>query len=200
MIAASKIPPLILIAVLGHAMALFWVFAARFHFKLCQNAIYAIPITKEQIKREIKNSIHTPIHAVILYIFVWLKFFTRLASTASSSQTMVGGSLMQHLLPFRPCLELLQLVGDATLIILDSGVRTGLDIGRAIMLGADFVLLGRAFLYGVAALGDRGGDYVSRLLKEDTTNNMRQLGVASFDALRHMRVDAAWRVEPCDAS
>jgi len=76
MIAASKIPPLILIAVLGHAMALFWVFAARFHFKFCQNAIYAIPITKEQIKREIKNSIHTPIHAVILYIFVWLKFFT----------------------------------------------------------------------------------------------------------------------------
>ena len=91
-------------------------------------------------------------------------------------------------------------VGGATTIILDSGVRTGLDIVRAIMLGADFVLLGRAFLYGVAALGDRGGDHVSRLLKEDTTNNMRQLGVASFDALRHMRVDAAWRVESCDAS
>ena len=76
MIAASKIPPLILIAVLGHSLALFWVVAARFHFKFCQNAIYAIPISKEQIKRELKNSIHAPIHAVILYIFVWLKFFT----------------------------------------------------------------------------------------------------------------------------
>jgi len=91
-------------------------------------------------------------------------------------------------------------VGGATTIILDSGVRTGLDIVRAILLGADFVLLGRAFLYGVAALGVKGGDHVARLLKEDTTNNMRQLGVASFDALRHMRVDTAWRVEPCDAS
>jgi len=57
-------------------MALFWLFAARFHFKLCQNAIYAIPITKEQINREIRNSISTPIHSVILYIFVLLNFFT----------------------------------------------------------------------------------------------------------------------------
>ncbi len=91
-------------------------------------------------------------------------------------------------------------VGGATTIILDSGVRTGLDIVRAIVLGADFVLLGRAFLYGVAALGDRGGDHVARLLKEDTTINMRQLGVASLDALRHTRSEAVWRDVPCDAS
>lgn len=68
-------------------------------------------------------------------------------------------------------------------------VRTGLDIVRAIELGANFVMLGRAFLYGLAALGGRGGDHVFRLLKEDTRNNMMQLGVASVNALRHMRKD-----------
>jgi L-lactate dehydrogenase (cytochrome) len=91
-------------------------------------------------------------------------------------------------------------VGGTTTIILDSGVRTGLDIVRAIVLGAEFVLLGRAFMYGVAALGERGGDHVSTLLKEDTTNNMTQLGVASVDALRHMQTAAAWRTDLCDAS
>ena len=95
--------------------------------------------------------------------------------------------------------EIVDAVGGTTTIILDSGVRTGLDIVRAIALGADFVLLGRAFLYGVAALGRRGADHVFRLLKEDATNNMTQLGVASLDALRHMRKDAAWRTDFCDA-
>jgi lathosterol oxidase len=76
MIASAKIPPLILIAILGHSMALFWLFAARSEFKLCQKPIYAIPLSKEQITREVRNSIHTPIHAVILYVFVLLNFFT----------------------------------------------------------------------------------------------------------------------------
>ena len=90
-------------------------------------------------------------------------------------------------------------VGGTTTIILDSGVRTGLDIVRAIVLGADFVLLGRAFLYGVAALGRRGGDLVARLLQEDAANNMTQLGAASLDALRHLRGDVC-RTDPCNAS
>jgi len=76
MIAPSKISALVLIAVLGHSMALFWMFAARFRLKLCQTSIYAIPISEEQVIREIRNSIHAPIHAVLLYIFLRLNFFT----------------------------------------------------------------------------------------------------------------------------
>lgn len=61
-------------------------------------------------------------------------------------------------------------------ILLDRGVRTGLDIARAIALGADFVLLGRAFMYGVAALGKKGGVHTAEILADDLENNMIQLG------------------------
>ena len=74
-------------------------------------------------------------------------------------------------------------VGDRTAILFDSGVRGGLDIARALALGADFVLLGRAFMYGVSALGDRGGDHVARILKDDLVNNMTQLGCRSLSEL-----------------
>jgi len=69
-------------------------------------------------------------------------------------------------------------------VLLDSGVRSGLDIARALALGADFVLLGRAFMYGVAALGERGADHTVRLLVEDLKTNMANLGCATLASLR----------------
>jgi len=68
-------------------------------------------------------------------------------------------------------------------VIFDSGVRTGLDVMRALALGADFVLLGRAFIYGVAALGERGGDHVVDILAEDLHSNMVNLGCERFEEL-----------------
>ena len=62
-------------------------------------------------------------------------------------------------------------------VIFDSGIRTGLDILRALALGADFVMIGRPFLYGVAALGKKGGEHVNNLFLEDLTNCMKQLGI-----------------------
>jgi len=41
----------------------------------CRDTIYAIPISREQIKREMRNSIHTPSHAVALFAFLSMKFF-----------------------------------------------------------------------------------------------------------------------------
>jgi L-lactate dehydrogenase (cytochrome) len=79
-------------------------------------------------------------------------------------------------------------------VLLDSGVRGGLDIARSLALGADFVLLGRAFMYGVAALGEAGASHTMALLKEDLRNNLSNLGCANIAELRD-RV-ASRKVEP----
>ncbi len=84
-----------------------------------------------------------------------------------------------HVLP-----EIKEAVGDQVKVLFDSGVRTGLDIIRALALGADFVLLGRPFIYGVAALGDAGGKHVIEILGNDLRNNMTQLGCRSIDELQ----------------
>jgi len=75
-------------------------------------------------------------------------------------------------------------VGKQITILFDSGVRNGLDVMRALYLGADFVLLGRAFVYGIAALGKYGGDHAVEILMDDLKNNMVQLGVGNIEELK----------------
>ena len=82
--------------------------------------------------------------------------------------------------------DIVKAVKNKTTILLDSGLRTGLDVMRALSLGADFVLLGRAFLYGVGALGQYGGDHVVEILMDDLKNNMVQLGVEKIDDLKNI--------------
>lgn len=80
--------------------------------------------------------------------------------------------------------RIVEVVDGRARIIFDSGIRTGLDICRALALGADFVLAGRAFMYGVAALGPKGGEHVMQMLMDDFRNNMNQLGCRTIDDLR----------------
>ena len=68
-------------------------------------------------------------------------------------------------------------------VIFDSGVRNGLDICRAMARGANFVLLGRAFIFAVAALGKRGGDHLMDILMADLVANLANLGCRSVDDL-----------------
>ncbi len=80
--------------------------------------------------------------------------------------------------------EIVKAVKGKLPILFDSGIRSGLDVMRALYLGADFVLAGRPFIYGVAALGKLGGDHVANILIDDLKNNMVQLGVRNMRELR----------------
>lgn len=60
-------------------------------------------------------------------------------------------------------------------IMLDSGLRSGPDVARALASGAEFTFLGRSFMYGVAALGNVGGDHTISILKTQLKQVMEQI-------------------------
>ena len=64
---------------------------------------------------------------------------------------------------------------DQIKIMMDSGIRGGADISRALSSGADFTFLGRSFMYGVSALGKKGGDHTVSILKAQLTQVMEQM-------------------------
>lgn len=75
-------------------------------------------------------------------------------------------------------IEVLPAIRAATRLplIFDSGVEGGLDILRALALGADFVMLGRPFHYALAALGAEGPAHLADIVAKDLSANMGQLG------------------------
>lgn len=60
--------------------------------------------------------------------------------------------------------DIVDAVGDRLTILFDSGVRTGADMAKALALGADAILLGRPFLYGLALGGQAGVEHVLRCI------------------------------------
>jgi L-lactate dehydrogenase (cytochrome) len=73
--------------------------------------------------------------------------------------------------------EIRKAVGNDFPLIFDSGIEGGLDILRAIALGANFVMLGRAFHYALAALGKKGFEQMAFILSDDINTNMYQMGI-----------------------
>ncbi len=69
-------------------------------------------------------------------------------------------------------------------LIADGGVEGGLDILRMIARGADFVMLGRAWHYALAALGAAGVAHFDHILRDDLSANMHQLGLTRVADLR----------------
>jgi L-lactate dehydrogenase (cytochrome) len=69
-------------------------------------------------------------------------------------------------------------------LIFDSGVNGGVDILRAIALGADFVMLGRAFHYAVGALGRQGPPHLIHILTDDMTLAMGTTGARRLAELK----------------
>ncbi|WP_421806188.1 alpha-hydroxy acid oxidase [Flagellimonas sp.] len=64
---------------------------------------------------------------------------------------------------------------DQITIMMDSGMRSGPDMARALARGAEFTFMGRSFMYGAAALGKKGGDHTMTILKVQLQQIMDQL-------------------------
>ena len=71
-------------------------------------------------------------------------------------------------------------VGGKMTVFLDSGVRRGSDVVKAVASGADAVLAGRAPLYGLAAYGEPGVARALELLRAETARTMAMLGARSI--------------------
>ena len=67
-------------------------------------------------------------------------------------------------------------VGKKATVILDSGIRSGQDVMRALALGADAAFAGKSFLWAVAALGDDGPDYLIDLYIDELRSSLGQIG------------------------
>jgi (S)-mandelate dehydrogenase len=81
-------------------------------------------------------------------------------------------------------------VGGRATVMLDSGVRSGLDVARAVALGADAAFAGKAFLWGLGALGAEGPLHVIDLMIEEMKSAFGQIGAlrpaqARSAAIRH---------------
>jgi isopentenyl diphosphate isomerase/L-lactate dehydrogenase-like FMN-dependent dehydrogenase len=91
--------------------------------------------------------------------------------------------------------EIVATVKGRAEVLLDSGIRSGADVIKALCLGARAVLCGRAYAYGLAAGGEAGVRRALQILREDMERTMRLLGCASIAELdpSFVRIPANWR-------
>jgi isopentenyl diphosphate isomerase/L-lactate dehydrogenase-like FMN-dependent dehydrogenase len=74
-------------------------------------------------------------------------------------------------------------VGDQIEVLLDGGIRRGSDVVKAVALGARAVMIGRAYLWGLAANGQAGVENVLDLLRNGIDSALLALGHASLNDL-----------------
>jgi isopentenyl diphosphate isomerase/L-lactate dehydrogenase-like FMN-dependent dehydrogenase len=79
-------------------------------------------------------------------------------------------------------------VGKRAAVMMDSGVRSGLDVVRALALGADAAFAGKAFLWGVGALGADGPGHVIDIMVDETRSALGQIGAKTIADARHVLV------------
>jgi L-lactate dehydrogenase (cytochrome) len=92
--------------------------------------------------------------------------------------------------PLRLLPDVAEAVGGRTEVWVDTGIMSGADVVAAIALGAHATLIGRAYLYGLMAGGERGVDRAVEILSREVRRTMALLGVASVDELgpQHVRL------------
>jgi L-lactate dehydrogenase (cytochrome) len=90
--------------------------------------------------------------------------------------------------PLQTLPEIRKKVGLKFPIIIDSGFYSGQDISKGLMLGADFVMTGRPFIIGLAALGAKGANHVHDILKDELSNIMEQVCAKNIKELKNQKV------------
>ena len=83
----------------------------------------------------------------------------------------------------RPARRSLEAVGDQVEIVMDGGVRRGSDVVKALALGAKAVMIGRAYLWGLAANGQAGVENVLDILRSGIDSTLLGLGKSSIAEL-----------------
>jgi L-lactate dehydrogenase (cytochrome) len=111
-----------------------------------------------------------------------------------------GRQLDRAPVPFLLLPEVAREVGKDLEIAIDTGIMSGADIVASVALGAKFVLVGRAYLYGLMAGGREGVDRAIAILRDQTERTMRLLGVGTLAELTTSHVTQLARLRPLRTS
>lgn len=104
-------------------------------------------------------------------------------ATAISVSNHGGNNLDGTPAPIRVLPEIVGAVGGDVEVVLDGGIRRGSDVVKALALGARAVLIGRAYLWGLAVNGQAGVENVLDILRDGIDTTMRGIGKASIAEL-----------------
>jgi (S)-mandelate dehydrogenase len=100
-----------------------------------------------------------------------------------------GGRQIEALPPSIDCLPaIVAAAGKKTTVVLDSGVRSGQDVMRALVLGAHAAFAGKSFLWAVAALGDDGPAHLIDLYVDELRASLGQIGARSIAEAREATI------------
>lgn len=106
-----------------------------------------------------------------------------------------GGNVLDGDVPTLPVLpEIVEAVGDEIDVLMDSGVRRGTDVVKAVALGAKAVLLGRAYVYALLAGGEPGVRHMLELFRQQIDEALAFLGVRSIGDLdpSYLELPPSW--------
>lgn len=94
-----------------------------------------------------------------------------------------GRQLDRAPVPLRLVPDVVDAVGDRAEVWVDTGIMSGADIVAALALGANATMVGRAYLYGLMAAGERGVDRAAEILSREIRRTMQLLGTRTIDEL-----------------
>ena len=100
--------------------------------------------------------------------------------------------------PLHALAQIRSTLGPEVPLIYDSGLMSGNDIITALALGADFTMVGRAYLYGLMAGGREGVERVIELLAQEIRVSMMLMGAASVADLTTDSIHTPWESEQAD--